>query len=288
MPNDATNPRGTSQFEPLTFDATAAPGAATCTQCGSALRGSYHLIGESMVCGKCRYAAEGQLQSGTGAAGLLRAVLFGTGAAIVGAVAYYGFVKITGYEWALITAFVGIGVGMAVRSGSRGHGGRKFQLVAVALTWLAMGGSHLPFLYEGDEEAGSTAAEAPATSVPNAGSLRSYADSTAALEATAADDEGAPAGSDASADSTPAAAAAALGEPVYMEQSLGARLGTLALALLIGLFATPVIMAVASPIGGLCTAYALYRAWKTNTGNPPLAASGPYRLQDGTDRAAAV
>ena len=106
MPNDATNPRGTSQFEPLTFDAGSTAGTPGCSKCGTALRGSYHLIGESMACAKCRYAAEGELRSGTGAAGLLRAIAFGSGAAIVGAAAYYAFVKLTDHEWALITAFL--------------------------------------------------------------------------------------------------------------------------------------------------------------------------------------
>jgi hypothetical protein len=107
------------------------------------------MINERMSCGPCRLAAEEQLNGGTGIADLGRAIAFGTGAAIVGAVVYYAFVKITGFEWALITAFVGLGVGMAVRIGSRGHGGRKFQVVALALTWLAMGGAYLPFMLAG-------------------------------------------------------------------------------------------------------------------------------------------
>ncbi len=280
MPNDATISTSSSQFEPLTFDGSTVPGAASCGACGTVLRGSYHLVGETMVCAKCRYAAEAKLNGGTGAMGLFRAVMFGGGAAIVGAGAYYAFVKLTDHEWALITAFVGIGVGMAVRIGSRGYGGRKFQLVAVILTWVAMGGSHLPFLVEGGRHAKTPPAEAPATNVPNAGSLRSYADSTAALQAASAGDDDAPAAPAATTDSTPAPAAS-LGEPLYIERSLGSRLAIVAAAVLVGLFATPVIVAVANPIAGLCTAYALYRAWKTNAGGPRLAISGPFRLQDG-------
>lgn len=286
MPNDANSPTGSSHFEPLTFDSSTVPGAANCGGCGTVLRGSYHLVGETMVCAKCRYAAEAKLNGGTGAAGLFRAVMFGGSAAVVGAVAYYAFVKLTDHEWALITAFVGIGVGMAVRIGSRGHGGRKFQLVAVILTWLAMGGSHLPFLDEGARDAKTPPAEAPATNVPNAGSLRSYADSTAALEATSAGDDEAPAAPAATADST-TLPTASLGEPVYVERSLGSRLAIVAAAVLAGLFATPVIVAMANPIAGLCTAYALYRAWKTNAGDPRLETSGPFRLQDGNADASA-
>jgi len=149
MSSDATSNRAGSQFEPLTFETSAAPGAASCHKCGAVLRGSYHMINERMSCGPCRFAAEEQLSGGTGMAGLGRAIVFGAGAAIVGAAVYYAFVKITGFEWALITAFVGLGVGMAVRIGSRGHGGRKFQVVALVLTWLAMGGAYLPFMLAG-------------------------------------------------------------------------------------------------------------------------------------------
>lgn len=161
MSNDATNPRGSSQFEPLTFDASAAPSAAKCSKCGTVLRGSYHMIGEAMACGTCRYAAESN-QGGDGAGPLARAIVFGAGAAIVGAAGYYAFVKITNIEWALLTALVGLGVGMAVRIGSRAHGGRKYQGVAVALTYLAMSGAYLPFVVDGLTEGPDAVAVTPA------------------------------------------------------------------------------------------------------------------------------
>ena len=146
MSSDATSNRTGSQFEPLTFEASAAPGAATCQKCGTVLRGSYHMINERMACGPCRFAAEEQLSGGTGAAGLARAIVFGAGAAVLGAAGYYAFVKLTNVEWALLTALVGLGVGMAVRVGSRGHGGRKFQVVALALTYFAMSGAYMPLI----------------------------------------------------------------------------------------------------------------------------------------------
>ncbi|HWE42779.1 MAG TPA: hypothetical protein VG432_09750 [Gemmatimonadaceae bacterium] len=146
MSSDETSSRAGSQFEPLTFEASAAPGAAACHKCGTVLRGSYHMINERMSCGPCRFAAEEQLGGGTGLGGLARATVFGAGAAVLGAAGYYAFVKLTNVEWALLTALVGLGVGMAVRVGSRGHGGRKFQVVALALTYLAMSGAYLPLI----------------------------------------------------------------------------------------------------------------------------------------------
>jgi hypothetical protein len=284
MTNDSSNPRTTSQFEPLTFDASAAPGAAACARCGTQLRGSYHMVDESMTCAKCRYAAEAQSAGGTGAGALLRAIGFGAGAAVVGAVGYYAFVKITDIEWALLTALVGIGVGMAVRIGSRGHGGRKYQVVALVLTYFAMAGAYLPFIAAGFNEASKDSRVAAATSGPRPVPLRSYADSMAALQ-TATGDEGDSTVEENAAASVehpdaptgavqPAAAAKSSDMPPTTAFAIVA--GVLAL----GLLTTPVFVAFASPISGLFIAYALYRAWKTNAGGlRPVTTSGPFRLQ---------
>jgi hypothetical protein len=58
-------------------------------------------------------------------------------------------------------------VGKAVRTGSRGRGGRRFQWLAVALTYLAIATTYVPFVLKGfsRSSAASTAAAAtPATS----------------------------------------------------------------------------------------------------------------------------
>jgi hypothetical protein len=280
MSSDASNSRSTSQFEPLTFDASAAPGAASCTKCGTQLRGSYHMVDESMTCAKCRYAAEAQSAGGTGAGALLRAIGFGTGAAIVGAVGYYAFVKITDIEWALLTALVGIGVGMAVRVGSRGHGGRKYQIVALVLTYFAMAGAYLPFIAAGANEARKTS-HPTATSAPAARAAKPGAD--AAAEPAPAEDGaaegGTPAADEGTATATPATSS--------HKMPVGTAFAILAGVLALGLLTTPVFVAFASPISGLFIAYALYRAWKSNAGGlRPVTASGPFRLQQSPDSGA--
>ena len=277
MSSDATNSRPQSQFEPLTFDASAPPGAASCAKCGTQLRGSYHMVDDSMTCAKCRYAAEAQSAGGTGTGALLRAIGFGTGAAIVGAVGYYAFVKITDIEWALLTALVGIGVGMAVRVGSRGHGGRKYQIVAVVLTYFAMSGAYLPFIAAGANEA-SQASHAATTSAPAARPANADADASVAPAAP----EDAPAESN-----TPAAGegtATAVPATSTPRMPVGTAFAILAGVLALGLLTTPVFVAFASPISGLFIAYALYRAWKSNAGGlRPVTASGPFRLQQSPD-----
>jgi hypothetical protein len=69
----------------------------------------------------------------------LRTLLFGLGAAIVGAIIYFAVLKITGLELSLITILIGFMVGTAVMKGSQSRGGRRYQVIAVVLTYLAIG-----------------------------------------------------------------------------------------------------------------------------------------------------
>src|SRR6266566_11816 len=60
------------------------------------------------------------------------------GGAVVGAAVYFGIAALTGYEFGLVAIVVGLLVGGAVRKGSNGRGGRRYQLLAVFLTYTAV------------------------------------------------------------------------------------------------------------------------------------------------------
>ncbi|HYZ84318.1 MAG TPA: hypothetical protein VE621_07940 [Bryobacteraceae bacterium] len=60
---------------------------------------------------------------------------------------------ITSYELALIAILVGQLIGSAVRRGSAGLGGRRLQILAVALTYVAITFSYIPLLIKGVSEA---------------------------------------------------------------------------------------------------------------------------------------
>lgn len=262
MSDDATSSRANSQFEPLTFEASAAPGAASCKLCGTALRGSYHMVNDDITCAKCRFAAEERLQGGTSAAGLARAIAFGIGAALVGAAAYYAFTKATGMEWALLTGLVGLGVGKAVNIGGNGHGGRKFQIVALALTWFAMAGAYMPFMVEG----ASTGAE-------------HVRDKLTAQAAATVDSIRQANGPDAPLDSAGAAAIAKAQDRAAKAKNFKLPFSVVVIAFVAGLFTIPILVTFASPISGLFIGYALYRAWKFNRGGQQITVGGPFRLQ---------
>src|SRR6476620_11463352 len=130
MPNDASDSRAGSQFEPLTFHASAAAGAAACSRCGTQLRGSYHMIGESMACAKCRYAAQSQQQGGDGS-GVMRAIGYGLVVALLGGLLDYAYALMTGDDYPFVVILVAYAAGLAVRKASGGRGGRQFQVIAM-------------------------------------------------------------------------------------------------------------------------------------------------------------
>lgn len=136
---DAGNPEpGGLQFDRAEFDQ-AAPAAVACAACKRPIEGDYYEINGTVVCEPCRDAIEGQLRGGSGFARFLRASAFGTIAAAVGALAYAVFIWASGLDFALVSILVGYLVGRAVRAGSRNRGGLTYQILAVVLTYLAVG-----------------------------------------------------------------------------------------------------------------------------------------------------
>ena len=79
---------------------------------------------------------------------VVRAVGAGLGAAFIGSLVYFLVSALTGYEFGLIAIAVGWGVGVAVRWGSNGRGGRRYQVLAAALTYLAIVSTYIPPIIE--------------------------------------------------------------------------------------------------------------------------------------------
>jgi hypothetical protein len=75
---------------------------------------------------------------------LVRAAIYGAGAALAGCALYAVVAIVTGFEIGLIAIVVGIMVGKAIRHASNGLGGRPQQILAVALTYFAITTSYIP------------------------------------------------------------------------------------------------------------------------------------------------
>jgi len=77
-------------------------------------------------------------------AGYVRGLLFGIGAAIVGMAGYAGFTILTGLYIGYVSLAVGWFVGKAIMLGSKGIGGRRYQIAAVILTYAAVSLAAIP------------------------------------------------------------------------------------------------------------------------------------------------
>ena len=91
----------------------------TCSACQRSIPDTYFEAAGRIFCEPCRDAVMASLRGGSGASRLLKALVFGVGAAAVSAVVWYGIVKLTGYELGIIAIAVGFAVGAAVRIGRR-------------------------------------------------------------------------------------------------------------------------------------------------------------------------
>ena len=220
---------------------------ASCTSCKNPLQGSYYEANGAVVCEACRTALEKEWNRGSGAGRFGRALLFGIVAAAVGAGLYYAILAVTGYELGLVAIVVGLMVGVAVKKGSNGRGGWRYQALAMFLTYTSIVSSYVPLIVKGIREQGAIES----------------ADSLGARPANAS-------ASAATVDSINAAA-----EPVSP--------GGLVLALLtmIGLlYALPFLAGFENILGLVIIGIGLYEAWKLNKPQS-LSFTGPYQVGSG-------
>jgi len=108
-----------------------------CAVCKLPIPGSYFKAAGVDLCPGC--AERIRLgQQAPPAHSLLKAALYGGGAAIAGCAIYATVAIAVHIELALIAILIGYMVGRAVRYGSQGLGGRPQQILAVLLTYFAI------------------------------------------------------------------------------------------------------------------------------------------------------
>jgi len=117
-----------------------------CVVCHQPIADQYYAVGDKLVCPPCRDNYDAAFKGGSRLGRLSLATLLGVVAALVGAAIWFGIRKSTGYDFALVAIGVGLIVGGAVRAGSSRRGGRGYQILAVLLTYLAVGVSYAPDL----------------------------------------------------------------------------------------------------------------------------------------------
>ena len=134
-------PADAPQFEKVEYVGEAGPDA--CSFCGQPSGKWYFRVNGAMSCMNCAQAAKSAVPSDTHAA-FVRALLFGGGAAVLGLILYSTFGIVTGLLIGYLSLGVGYIVGKAMIKGSRGIGGRRYQIAAVLYTYAAVSMSAIP------------------------------------------------------------------------------------------------------------------------------------------------
>jgi hypothetical protein len=114
-----------------------------CVSCKQSIVDSYFHVQGQVACPNCASAIIAN-QKAPPAHSLLKAALYGLGAALAGCAIYAAVAILTGLELALIAILIGYMVGTAIRKASGGLGGRPQQILAVLLTYFAITTSYIP------------------------------------------------------------------------------------------------------------------------------------------------
>jgi hypothetical protein len=152
--------------------------AVACSACQTAIDTEYFDVNGHVVCDRCRAAAERAAETPTGIEPLIVASVLGLGAALAGALIYYAVIAIAHLQIGYVAILIGYMVGYAVRKGARSRGGRRFQILAVALTYFAICLAYTPIVVKQAVQANraTTRAAAPggAAATPTANQGRRH------------------------------------------------------------------------------------------------------------------
>jgi hypothetical protein len=259
---------GDLQFEsvtppPLPSAEGTSPGM-TCAACSRPITVDYFDLNDRTVCRVCRVAVLEQAEAPMGMGLLMRAGAFGLAAALAGAALYYAVIAITEYEIGLVAIAIGYMVGYAVLAGAKGRGARRFQVLAVVLTYVSVSLAYLALAL------GSASADAE--SGPRADAITNQARSAGSGQDPESDQE----------------ASAADGSSTSSDDEGNALVGLAFLAVFS--LALPVLSVAGSMPSGLISAaiiaFGMQQAWRMTTA-PEIRLTGPFKVGLGGDSAPA-
>ena len=115
--------------------------AQLCGVCGRRIGIRSYVLNAKLVCERCEVAA-----NPTSNVPFVRGLLFGIGAAIAGLGLYAGFTIVTHFYFGYVAVAVGWLIAKAMMVGSRGQGGTRYQVAAMALTYAAISLASVPIL----------------------------------------------------------------------------------------------------------------------------------------------
>jgi len=131
-----------------------------CGYCKKPLTVQYWQIAKRPACAECYAVTQRELEASTSRGRFLSAFRLGALAAAAGCVGWIVVSKITGSELGIVAVGVGYLVGKAVRKGAGGFGGRRYQYLALFLTYSAIALASLPAIFEALRHSSSNAVQA--------------------------------------------------------------------------------------------------------------------------------
>jgi hypothetical protein len=228
-------------------DAVTPVGTAPCAECRGPIVDMYYEADEGVICAACHPRVASSVSNQASRGRFSRALGFGIVAAAVGAAIYFSVLATTGRDVALVALVVGFLVGKAVRAGARGRGGRRYQWLAVMLTYMAIAATYVPFVMKGFSQDPTASVSATDTASPAAGGQTFLA---VALPAA---------------------------EPGAPESSLGASAIDLGGLLMLAI-AAPVLEGLGHVVTLIVIGCALAQAWRMNR-RVDVVITGPYRVR---------
>ncbi len=119
------------------------PGIDACKFCRQPVGEQYYRIKTAMVCSACVAKLQGATTQDSHSA-FVRALLCGIAGVIVGMVLYAAVGLLTGIVIGYMSLGVGFLVAKAMMLGSKGAGGRRYQITAAVLTYAAVSMAAIP------------------------------------------------------------------------------------------------------------------------------------------------
>jgi len=141
-PAGAAPTRGAAAASAPAFTPTPPPSRAPllwCSDCRTPLRTNYYALNERPVCGKCRPGYAAKIARGIGPGSLRRAALAGLGVALAGAVVVAFVIMTMGFGRLLCGLAIGYAVARTVNRATGDYFARRYQVLAVALTYFSVG-----------------------------------------------------------------------------------------------------------------------------------------------------
>lgn len=260
----------------------------SCSDCKNVSRTSYYVLNDRPLCARCKPKYSERIDRATGPGAMSRTVVQGTLAAVGGAVLTAIGISVFGMMRVLCSVGVGFLIGSAIKKANGGWPGRKYQVLAVALTYFALGfGAILPTLWSlrtarrdyqhaVADSVASARARAAADSAAAADSTRPEAGPTDDLAATADSMEAErfkkPVHKSASRESADKLAGASI---------FGVLRGIIVMMIMLPILANLQYGIYAAGLGILAMGFGMKKAWDLTEGGIELQLSGPFKVGEG-------